>query len=66
MIGQVIILVYTVGKARGPLSPYIFIIAVEILDLVIKQNRKIRGVRWTQKKLKWHNMRMILLWYCLI
>ena len=34
------------------LSPYIFIIAVEILTLVIKQNRKIRGVKVNSKEIK--------------
>ena len=41
------------GVRQGdPLSPYIFIIAVEILALVIKQSRKIRGVKVNSKEIK--------------
>ena len=41
------------GVRQGnPLSPYIFIIAVEILALVINQNRKIRGVKVNSKEIK--------------
>ena len=41
------------GVRQGdPISPYIFIIAVEILALVIKQNRKIRGLKVNSKEIK--------------
>ena len=41
------------GVRQGdPLSPYIFIIAVEIVALVIKQNREIRGVMVNSKEIK--------------
>ncbi len=49
------------GVRQGcPLSPYIYILSVELLAISIRQERNIKGVKIKGEEKKNHNMRMIL------